>query len=56
MESGFLKGKKTYITGILAILGTLGAYATGEATFMEAINLIVPAVLAMTVRKGVADK
>ena len=56
MQSGFLKGKKTYITAILSILGVLGAYATGEATLMEAINLVVPAVLAMTVRKGVADK
>lgn len=52
-KGGFLKGKKTYITGFLSVLGAVGAYLAGDATLMEAINLVIPAILAMTVRNGI---
>lgn len=47
-------GYKTYIAGALTILGALGGYLTGNLAPDQAINLIVPAVLAMTVRNGIA--
>lgn len=49
-----LSGYKTYIAGALAILGALGGYLTGNLPVEQALNLVVPAVLAMTVRHGVS--
>lgn len=49
-----LSGYKTYIAGMLTILGALGGYLTGSLAPEQAINLAVPAVLAMTVRNGVS--
>lgn len=49
-----LSGYKTYIAGALTILGALGAFLTGSLPVDQAINLLVPAVLAMTVRNGIA--
>lgn len=53
LEGGFLKGKKTYVTGALAILGTIGAYLVGDIGMVEGIQLIVPAVMGMTIRNGI---
>jgi len=47
-------GYKTYVAGALTILGALGGYLTGNLAVDQAINLVVPAVLAMTVRNGIA--
>jgi len=47
-------GYKTYIAGALAILGALGGFLTGSMSVDQAVNLVVPAVLAMTVRHGIA--
>ena len=50
-----LNGYKTYITGGLTLLGALGGLLTGNLTPVDAINLVVPAILAMTVRNGIAN-
>lgn len=49
---GFLKGKKTYITAGLAILGAGAAYATGDATGAQAAQMAITALLAATLRHG----
>ena len=48
-------GYKTYIAGVLTILSALGGYLTGNVTPEAAINLAVPAILAMTLRHGIAN-
>jgi hypothetical protein len=53
IEGGFLKGRKTYVTGALAILGTIGGYLTGDVDLVQAFSLIVPAIMGMTIRHGV---
>jgi hypothetical protein len=50
----FLKGKKTYLTAALAIAGVGLSYAAGEVTAADAARLAVEAVLAMTLRAGIA--
>ena len=52
-EGGFLKGKKTYITAILAVLGAVGAYLTGDLALTETIQVVIPAIMAATVRNGI---
>lgn len=49
-----LSGYKTYIAGALTILGALGGYLTGNLAMDQAVNLVVPAILAMTVRHGIS--
>ena len=51
-----LKGYKTYIVGALAILGALGGWLDGDLTPLAAINMALPALLAMTVRHGVTTE
>ncbi len=53
-ENTMLKGYKTYIVGALAVLGAAGGWLDGDMTLLAALNLAVPALLAMTVRHGVA--
>jgi hypothetical protein len=50
----WLKGKKTYIGGVAAILGFVVAWSTGEITTPKLAEVVVEAILAMTVRAGVA--
>ena len=50
---GILKGKKTYITGTLAVLGAIGAYLAGDVQIAEAAQLCLTAVLGMTIRDGI---
>lgn len=50
-----LNGYKTYITGAVTLLGVLGGFLTGSLTPLDAINLAVPAILAMTVRNGISS-
>ena len=54
LGQGILSGKKTYVAGIIGILGALAAYLTGEASLADAGQLLLTAVLGMTVRAGVA--
>ena len=49
-----LSGYKTYIAGALTIFGALGGYFSGNLAAAQAINLVVPAILAMTVRNGIS--
>jgi len=53
---GKLAGKKTYISGGVTIAGAVLAAATKQITPVEAVNIIVPAVLGMTVRAGVSTE
>ena len=47
-------GYKTYIVGALSVLGALGGYLDGDLTLAAALNIAVPALLAMTLRNGIA--
>jgi hypothetical protein len=49
-----LSGYKTYIAGAFTLLGALGGFLSGNLTSDAAINIVVPAVLAMTLRNGIA--
>jgi len=51
---GFLKGRKTYITAALAVIGAAAAYATGDASAAQAGQMIVTAILAACLRHGVS--
>lgn len=51
-----LSGYKTYIVGGLAVLGALGGWLDGNLTWMAALQLAIPAILAMTVRNGVQNQ
>lgn len=56
LTGGWLAGKKTYVTGALTILGSLGAYLAGEMPLPDVLQTAVPAVMLMTVRHGVATE
>lgn len=49
-----LSGKKTYLAAIVTILGVLISWVNGSVEDIEAIKLIIDAILAMTIRAGVA--
>ena len=49
----FLSGKKTYITAVIAILGAIVAWTSGDIKIAEAIKLIIAAITAMTMRAAV---
>jgi VIT1/CCC1 family predicted Fe2+/Mn2+ transporter len=51
---GFLKGKKTYVTAALAVIGAVAAYSTGDATAMQAIQMGFTALLAACLRHGMS--
>lgn len=51
---GLLKGKKTYIAAALTVIGAGASYLTGEATAAQAAQMAVTAVLAATLRHGMA--
>lgn len=53
---GILAGKKTYITGILGLLTALGAYLTGDAASVEALQLALTSLLGITIRGALKDK
>lgn len=50
---GKLKGKKTYIVGVLGILGAIASYLVGDASAVEAAQMVITAVLGMTVRNAI---
>lgn len=51
-----LSGYKTYVTGVLAILGFIAAYLVGEADLATTIQASVTAALAMTLRHGISTE
>lgn len=50
---GFLAGFKTYIVGIIGILGSIVQWAVGNMDYQTAIGVIVSAIIAMLFRKAV---
>lgn len=50
-----LKGYKTYILGGLSVLGAVAGFLVGDLPLADAIQTGVTAVLAMTVRSGIAN-
>lgn len=50
----WLKGKKTYIISLSAILASVGAYLSGTIDLTTAIQQVWAALLAMSVRGGIA--
>jgi hypothetical protein len=54
-DKKMLNGYKTYVVAALAVLGALGGWLDGDMTLVAALNLAVPALLAMTVRHGIAS-
>jgi hypothetical protein len=51
-----LKGKKTYVTGILGLLGAVGFYFTGDLTLADAVQTGITSLLGMTIRAGVTTE
>ncbi len=49
-----LSGYKTYIGAALAVLGAAGGWLDGDLTLLAALNIAVPAILAVTLRHGIA--
>jgi hypothetical protein len=49
-----LSGYKTYIVAALAVLGAAGGWLDGDLTLVAALNIAVPALLAITMRHGIA--
>lgn len=47
------KGKKTYIMGGVTILSAIASFLVGDITVVEAAQLIVPAILGITVRNAI---
>ena len=50
----WLAGKKTYLVGIMAILGAVVAWVSGEMDLPAMMAAITAAIMAMTMRAGVA--
>jgi hypothetical protein len=50
---GKLKGKKTYITAFVAIVGAVASYLVGDVQLADASQLVLTAVLGATVRAGI---
>jgi len=51
---GFLKGKKTYLVALAAIVGVAIAWSQQDISNMDAIKAVVEAILACTIRAGIA--
>ncbi|MGR3219256.1 MAG: hypothetical protein ACUZ8H_05480 [Candidatus Anammoxibacter sp.] len=51
-----LKGKKTYIMAGVTVITAIAAYLIGDVELGATIQLVVTAILAVTLRKGIADK
>ncbi len=50
----FLQGKKTYLTAVASVVGALAAYASGEASLIDAAQVAVTGLVGAFVRKGIA--
>lgn len=51
-----LKGKKTYVTGILGLLSAIGFYLTGDLAAADALQTGITSLLGMTIRAGVTTE
>jgi hypothetical protein len=48
-----LQGKKTYMTAVGGVLAAVGAYLSGEMEMGVMINVVITALLALFLRKGI---
>ena len=48
-----LQGKKTYITAVGGVLAAVGAYLSGDVELGVMMNIIITALLALFLRKGI---
>jgi hypothetical protein len=46
LTGGFLSGKKTYLTAIVAIIGAISAYVTGEVEIVATFQVVITALSA----------
>ena len=53
---GALAGYKTYIVGTLAVLGAIAGYLTGEESAQQTAQVVITAIMGMTVRHGVSTE
>lgn len=51
-----MNGKKTYFAAAATVLGAVSAALAGTLTWPEALAIIVPAILAVTIRHGVTTE
>ena len=49
----FLQGYKTYLTAIATVTGALASLATGALELGDAVQVIITAILAVTLRSGI---
>ena len=49
----FLQGYKTYLTALASITGAIASVATGNLAIADAVQVIITAVLAVTLRSGI---
>ena len=49
-----LKGYKTYVVGGVAILSAVASYLVGDVNVVEASQLVLTAILGMTIRNAIA--
>ena len=57
MGKGILSGYKTYIAAGVAIVTAVANYLTGvvDASLAETVNIVITAVLGMTLRAGITS-
>ena len=48
-----LKGKKTYVTAVLAVITAAAGYLTGDATVAQTGQLVFSALFAAFIRNGI---
>ena len=48
-----LQGKKTYVTAIGGVLAAVGAYLSGDIELGVMMNIVITALLALFLRKGI---
>ncbi len=51
-----LNGKKTYIVALGTVLTAVGGVLTGTIDMGTAVNMVIQAALAATIRNGIANK
>jgi hypothetical protein len=49
-----LSGYKTYITAAVAVVSALAAYLAGDATIIQAAQLVFTALMGAFIRNGIA--
>jgi type IV secretory pathway VirB2 component (pilin) len=52
----FMTGKKTYSASVISIATVVLAYLSGQASLIDALQIIVPAILAATMRSAIKSE